>query len=76
MKEGVTINVFFFGLRNVGDMAIDFSSHGGKMANENKHVQKLVVTSKKTKLLVVVIACKLTFEGLAIVLMTRSQVTG
>jgi len=35
-----------FGLRNVGDMATDFSSHGGKMANANKHVQKLVVTFK------------------------------
>jgi len=38
--------MFSFGLKNVGDMAIDFSSHGGKMANANKHVQKLVVTFK------------------------------
>jgi hypothetical protein len=30
--------MFSFGLRNVGHMAIDFSSHGGKMANANKHV--------------------------------------
>jgi len=38
--------VYFFGLRNVGDMATNFSNHGGKMANANKHMQKLVVTSK------------------------------
>jgi hypothetical protein len=38
--------MYFFGLRNVGDMATNLFSHGNKMVNANKHVQNLVVTSK------------------------------